>query len=147
MNQVENQKNLGAYNKSKMESNQRNDLAVQKARISRAYLDAAKSFGIEQDIEFCPCLDLSTIDSYNNGYASSVKMRQQGSNIDSESIFKILAAAANINSNKKITGNNSNTSNNSNNNNNIGKINNIKDIKQMSTNSNNGFMNINKYYS
>ncbi|TID31082.1 hypothetical protein CANINC_000326 [Pichia inconspicua] len=79
-------------------------VALQKARISRAYLDQAKSFGIEQDLEFCPCLEPSAVNLYNqslvNGYAAPINsMRQQNSNvqqqtIDSESICKILAAAA-----------------------------------------------------
>lgn len=98
-------------------------VALQKARLSRAYLDQAKSFGIEQDLEFCPCLDPATINSYNQSLASNyntpmmsnVSMRpnqsnQQQQSIDSESIFKILAAAAaNINTAKNVGNINSTT--------------------------------------
>lgn len=138
---------------------QNNQLALQKARMSRAYLDQVKSFSVEQDFKFCPCLNNTSANSYSaflsNGYQSqqqqqqvqiqsqaqalaqaqvqaqaqahlhnqlrnlqtlrsiqsqqgsapgtpgpmSVKMGQTNSSIDSESIFKILAAAATINSN------------------------------------------------
>lgn len=99
---------------------QSSDLAVQKARLSRAHLDAAKSFGIEQDIEFCPCLDKASIDNYNNNRnASSINSAllnkgnfktQKQESFDPTPIFKILAAAAN---NKNVPNNiNANTLNN-----------------------------------
>lgn len=92
-------------------------VTLQRARISRAYLDQAKSFGIEQDIEFCPCLDTGSINAYNqavmSGYTTPMmnpivmrhhqQQQQQQQTIDSESIFKILAAAAaNINNAKNV---------------------------------------------
>ncbi|KAG0682318.1 hypothetical protein C6P40_001896 [Pichia californica] len=127
---------------------QRNKAILQKARISRAYLDAAKSFGIEQDLEFCPCLDMSLLESSPAiSTAASLKMNQQQHNyVDSESIFKILAAAANAkNYNNNITNNNNN------NNNNIGYNSQMKQmINNVNNNANNNgtnngynFMNIN----
>lgn len=125
-----------------MESSQ-SKITLQKARVSRAYLDQAKSFGIQQDIAFCPCLEASTIEAYNNqilnGYPTSTQMKHQNSNIDSESIFKILAAAANINNAQKdnnmtnpgsvthannTNGNNTNKNNGSNNNSHNNSMNN-----------------------
>lgn len=92
-------------------------LKLQKARISRGYLDQAKSFGIEQDLEFCPCLDVHTINAYNqslmSGYNTpmmtnaAMRLHQQQQvqqqAVDYESVLKILAAAAANNPNSVNT--------------------------------------------
>jgi hypothetical protein len=136
-------------------------VALQKARMSRAYLDQAKSFGMEQDIEFCPCLDSASIEAYNhiliNNNLNSANMRQQNhSNIDSASIFKILAAAANINnaknSNANVNNYNINTINNFHKPNANIKLNALKTNKPMDhfandiNNANKNNNNKNRYY-
>ena len=119
---------------------QKSKAALQKARLSRAYLDAAKSFGVEKDMEFCPCFDMSTIESSTSttGYPASMSMRQQKSYIDSESIFKILAAAGNVNTMKNNNNGISSSANQA-------KLS-LKEIKQMGINNKHNIAARNKYY-
>lgn len=125
---------------------QKSKAALQKARLSRAYLDAAKSFGVEKDMEFCPCFDMSMIESSSsstNGYPASMSMRQQNSYIDSESIFKILAAAGSVNNIKNNNSNNTGSGISSSAN--QAKLS-LKEIKQMGITNKHNIATRNKYY-
>lgn len=78
------------------------DYMLQQARIARAYLDAHKSFELEQDLAFCPLmtnsngLNTSSPSSSATTLSKAQQLRASG-NIDSASIFRILAAAAAVN--------------------------------------------------
>lgn len=137
---------------------QKNKAILEKARLSRAYLDAAKSFGIEQDLEFCPCLDMSTIEAAKLKQQQQQQQRQGQTqlhsqsqsqpqpHVDSESIFKILAAAANANNGKVNNGLNTMHTTTQVKMNNVN--NNTNGLKHMGSNLRNGISTIarNRYY-
>ncbi|KAH3664132.1 hypothetical protein OGAPHI_004846 [Ogataea philodendri] len=63
---------------------------LQEVRLARAKLNTYKSFDAEEDFEFCPIVSSQR---YFSDHSSPLPTPQQPAQIDSASLFKILAAA------------------------------------------------------